>query len=464
MTTRQMGQLDVDVRLTIGSLEVNTTAAQAAQVGSVLSAVESATFTWSRPHARLHEDAGQLDLVLRHQDPGQVALDDPVTLSVTGPTISGRLYLGTWWVESVDWQPIRVRGQRVWRYVVTATNAIGRAAATRLSALPWPAGQTLGQRVDAINAASPVGDLVFLRANSLLVGPANVAARDVDYADAGEIIQRTANTWGLVAIDGSDMVALEFADQGTSIDWPVRTASGPSLLRFRAPWPAVDVPSRAVVQAPRSLSRQGEVNRVAVTFWMDNLDEPDQDPEEATRVFLAPRTGRPTATLTINTESVVSTSEASPTDPQTVWLGGVMETAAAVVAEAGPPRPLLGQTRILLDRLEPEAASRLVHSYYRAVNTIELADAPADLDRFARVASGRVDISAGALVLDVVLVPLAPHGVRPLRWSDWPQPPDAPENPPMGQIVPLRFRDLNFTYLTASDLRLVDAPTAWRMI
>lgn len=446
-------RVPVTVTLLIGGVAIHTGPDDL----DALTAIEQVDLDWSQPTPRSSEDAGSVTVTLRHPTPGIIAVDDVLdALILVGSTV---IRLGRWWVESVTWSRLP---SGAWRHKVTATNAPGRAAGLRLAAEPWPEGQTLAQRVAAINASSPVGSI--LDAAVPAVGEeVTLAGRDVDNATAQDVITATASSFGLVVVSSATGLAIATPASATRVQPPVDSTGTPAARITRAS-SARSLPARAVEDVPRSLSRQGVTTRVDVRFIMRDTSTGQQT--EQTRRYVAAGDPRATSQLTIDTDILVTTSPDWPTDPQQAYLGPIGDRAFGI-ADAGRARPRLDAARVALSLLDTPTLAALLDVTQRTRTPWLLDDAPGDVDSAVAVAAGAVTITAGRLALQVTLAPLALSGVRAMRWSDWPTPATVPTEPIMGDPIPTRFSHLatrvaGVEQISAADLRLVDAPTSWR--
>ena len=435
---------------------INTTSAHADDIDE-LTAVDRLTISWSHPNARLHEEAGSLRISLRHPVAGVITLGSKLTVAVVVDSVL--IELGSWWVQSVEWRRLP---SGAWLHAVDAVDTVGLAAGIRLASTPWPADQDLEQRVDAINAASPI----------TLVEPpgwdgfnAPLLGRDVDNADALDIIQRTAATWGRCALAGVDGIVLHAPAATRIIVGHYMTPSVPvSSIVERGPAP-VTLPANVIESAPRGLSRAGLITVARINFWIEDLDTGETS--EAARSWRNPAPGQPTASLIIDTDFRHTTSAAWPLDPADAYLGDMAAIAAGIAAEGSTPRPQLTAARIVVDQLPQLADLISIHTRTRIILTIS--GAPADVDPTVHIAAGAISIRAGRLALQLTLAPAITAGLRPMRWSDWPTPTTVPDPPIMGDPVATRWSHTGPPAVTApadliriSDTRLVAAPTSWR--
>ncbi|MFT3876190.1 MAG: hypothetical protein QM708_07200 [Propioniciclava sp.] len=449
----------VDVSLKIDdTITVNTTSGAAANLG-ILTAVGALTCEWSHPNARTHEEPGSLSLTLRYPTPGLIHLDSKLHISCR--VHNATLDLGSWWVESVHAR----RTSDAWIYKIAAANAVGRAAGIRLAASPWPAADVrLRDRIAQINHASPIA----------LLDPDDdspehqwLVARDVDAADALEIIHRTASSYARLAVASSTGIALVHPD-GTHIRVPRHDPPHPpAAVVSRGAPPAVLSASR-VEDAGRDLSRRGLVTVVRVTFYVADRDTGDVS--ETSRNWRSPQARHlPTASLTIDTDLEFETTAAHPLDPSTVVLPEIGPFAAGIAGEGTTPRPVLTAARLAvgLDDVPWDA----VLDVRRRTTTIFFLDpVPADLDPAVYISAGTIEIAAGQLTASVTLAPAVTAGIRPMRWSDWPTPADVPTNPRPRDTVAARFEHCGplddpltlADQIRIIDTRVVDAPTSWR--
>ncbi|MFT3877420.1 MAG: hypothetical protein QM708_13505 [Propioniciclava sp.] len=450
--------IPVDVTLTLGTLTINTTSADAAHEGT-LTAVESLTVDWARPSLRGHEEPGTLTLTLRHPRPGLIALGDRIAAWCT-PTATAPLSLGAWWVESCTWAQAP---SGAWIYEVTATNAIGRASGVRLAASPWPSGWVrLADRIASINAASPF----TLVAHDTSADTAVLLGRDVDSADALDIIQRTAMSYGRFAVAGPHSIALA-RPAATHVRMPRYEPPRPPAVLVDRGRPPAPLPASRVENSGRELSRRGLVTAVKVSYHLLDLDSGDTT-EEA-RSWRSPAAHLPPAALAFDTDLLVETSAADPLDPATVHLGAPGSIAAGIAAEGTTPRPLLAPARCAVG-LGGLPLTDLIEIGHRASAILTLDGAPADLERLVHIAASTIHIARGRLALSVTLAPAATAGVRPLRWTDFPTPTDVPYQPATLDLVAARFAHcgpLSDPFPPADQLRIgdtaaVDAPTFWK--
>lgn len=447
---------------------VNATDAVTATDGTQLSAVQELSWQWSRPSPRDHQDDGTLELTLRFALPRHIAIDAyiNIALHVAGHIID----LPGHWVESVTWAETRRPDlPSVWTYTITATNGVGRANGIRLSATPWPEHDELEERLDRINAASPV-PLVDLEATATNLGGPSLQSppllgRDVDSANALDIITRTANTWGLLIAAVRRGVAL-YSQEATRIFGPANYSVGTRWSIVRTP-PPTPLPASAIEQRPRSLSRQGLVTTCRVDFYVKNSTTGEV--REASRTWRA-SVARPSAQVNIATDYLANESTDWPLDDTTAFVGDVAQTAIALVVEASTnPAPILEEGRIVLARV-PELLPALIAPVLSQRTQFIITDAPDDLAVAVAITQGHLTVADGQVALSLALQPLALTGTRPMRISDWPGPEDLPDVADMGNYVPAQFLDLDAANaldqqdpgITIADTALVFRPQYWK--
>lgn len=438
---RRAGWLQATVTVTLAGQVVNTTAAQAARLGDQLSAVEACVIEWGRPHPHGHDAPGSITLVLRLDRPGAVALDDEVLIHALpqGWPVGNRMLVGQGWVESVEYD--RVPESAVWRYVVRCQTWAGRADAARLSAAPWPADQELSERLQAINAASPYPIVDPIHAAGSIGLSVPLAARDVDNANALEVLQVTANTWGLL-VQESRYGMLLYTPAGHEWFMPRLSTVSPRVELDVAPQQHSELPARALARTPRRLDRSGYLTDVVVNFQL--FDSTTGETSDASRRWRAPgASGHAGSQLTIDTDYQVAFTPDYPIDPAAAYLGPAGTRAEALTATPAAARPVLEAGRVLLDRLDVGRVSLLAGTAYRSVATWLVTECPPDLDPVVTVLTGRLTIEAGWMGLEVELAPMILAGVRPLMWSDFPDD-SLPPATIQGDLVPATFAHTDY--------------------
>ena len=365
--------------------------------------IDTVEISWSSPGPRDHPDPATLDLdILIAPDSPEVALlardtDVELTAGVTiinaagnAQAAGGTLFRG--WIDS--WIRTTHHDGRH-RYRLSIIDALGRAAAINLASSPWPASTQLA-RIDAINAASPIGPLL---ARASL--PGRVGPRDVDNASALSVIQDTAYLG-------------QRAEPGRTIDhdgliglyWP--PVSAPSYFDgelWMSPYMyLVTLPADLLEDTGRAMNRTGALNQASAEYFPTPAAV-----DTTTTTHRIPGSSYSTSSWSIGTDTVPVVADVER------WLTAIVHESNTAA------HPLLQPGRLILDTpVAVPAIWYLLDHNTRNRAILKLRYAPGDIDTLQAVTAGTLTINGLTLTLTLTLTPARLFGVRPLRFSDLP--------------------------------------------
>lgn len=378
-------------------------------------AIGDAVIAWTRPTPRDHPEPGRLAFTLLVPDG---ALDQSLLAYDTEFTISARLrtYSASGWGADVqvqngvvDFDPLHLIGRgwvTSWRrganrrhdgrraYAVEGIDIFGRAAATRLAAAPWPKYQTVAQRIAAINAASPSGQLL---------DPATLQvtreAFDVDSATGLDVIKRHCPiSWTLVETGAGISFASRPNRNARYDGQELKFSLAGNLL-------VTEVPAKLVEDTGRQVDRGSVVSDVAVTAYWGT--------ETARRqvTWRDTSAGYSSSRVTVDTDERITDSTRIET-----W-------ARQLMAESkGAPRRLPSPHRVIVEVPERYRLDYLVRLPWRShPHLLRIVDAPEDIDELQYVTGGSLTISGTKLKLAVETFPARLFGARSIRYSDLPR-------------------------------------------
>jgi|GEM_PF-5283798 len=387
-------------------LVVNTTDAELARAGEV-TAVESVTVAWSRPHGLGLLQAGSASITLTVGDDQLAWITWDAIVDVSIPIGSGSnpdIALVYGWVTG--WTRDRLPGG-LWRVKLTVEDVVARAAAAVAGDTPWPL-EAANTRIMHINQASPVGGLVQI--GPYPSGYASAAARDVDSRSVLDLIERTcAPTWTTTYTNRGGLVAI-VPMPGTAIAWP-RLVYGVQVAASAAPsGPApVALDASQVEDVPRALSRSSMVNRVAWTHTHGYV------PDGQSATVYEDTTETWHGDLDRSASSIaLPGGDITYMDPDTMAA-----FCGRVIAENATPAESLDGD-ITLVNLTAAQMDGLFDTNSRGTVTMFIIDAPDDVDPIQRVIGGAVTIERGRLKAAVRLQPARLSGLRPARFTDAP--------------------------------------------
>ena len=443
---------------------LNTTDPATAETGAVLSAVDALAVSWGASSGRDHPDPGSIALRIRHAAPDAIAYESLIEAQLQVDGRPAVLVARGWASVLTQHQRRRLDGTTLWLTDVQAVDVLGLAAAVRLASLPWPA-EGLTSRLPRINTASPVPLVATMPADARDAPSPSAAlrSRDVDNADALEIIRITASSGAPVTIGTERAWLPGFAHEGPAgvtvdglagitLAWlPVQFVP----VRHRPP---VTLPAAAVERTAATTSRASVLDQVGVSLTprlTDAAGVRDLDPADAI-VRPAVRRQRSTSAHTITTDHWAGVA----TEEETLTVDDIpapnRRWALALIAEAATPVPIPDAATIDLELL-PAATVELLTGIGSRGNVVTAIDPPTPpVDQYQRVLGGRLTYRHGrpALVVDTEPAQLA--GARPMRWSDWPKAGYGPLDPP--RFSDLRTPPAGIAPLTAAETRCMNMP------
>lgn len=380
-------------------------------------AVDTATISWGSPSPRDHAEPGSIRFALlvngTHLDEELLTYDTEFTIGATitrfgfwqGDLLNDPRYdnkpiipLARGWITS--WKKGKPRPDGRLVYQIHAIDVLGRAAATKLAASPWPASHTDAQRRDAINAASPSGPLLAPTALP------TSEALDVDNATALDIIQRHAPAIGS-----------RVTEQPAGINYIAPSNRTPQYenneLYFTVySTAALALPASCVEDSGREMDRGSVISDVAVNAYWGNETE------------------RRTITFRDPTVAYSSSRYSSDSDTRLIAVGGassepaVRTWAQALIRESKTPAIRLPRAQVLVHKPQFSNVGNVGLNMFRLGLRdnilVRIDNGPADLEPLQYVTGGTLTINRRRLRLSVEMAPARLYGLRPLRFSDLP--------------------------------------------
>lgn len=405
-------------------------------------AIEAATVTYGPPTALADDDAGQLALTILYDQPDAFRFESLIVLTVAIDDQPARI-VGRGWIDSVTWTK---RGD-TYRYRIGGVNIIGRAAATKITVGKLPA-QDATDRQAAITAGSPIP--LWSATVPAIVG-VPMAPVDASNTTALDLVRRFLAQAGIgfadaCSTEAEDGITIRSRLAGNTLQhawtdggWNYDAAAGELV--------ATEVPANRITDAPRSLSRQGMLTQVTISYTPVTGGTYGAE----TQLIVHAPGGAPassTAELTIATDLPLATgSSLTPIG----W-------PEAIMADNAAPTPCLDTVTILTHLLDAATVAALIGIPQRSGAVLHVTGAPADVDEWQRVSRATLTIAAGRISLAPELEPARWSGGRPIRFSDFPRPDQLPSPNPYG-VVPARFRRMGT--VRASQLALVQTPRAY---
>lgn len=369
-------------------------------------AVDALTVTWSRPTGRSHAEPGTLKLSVLAPvgyDEAWATWDAEVIAEVL---LDGLVWfpVGRGWINTVSRRTIRRDAAPAWLYAVDCIDVLGRANATRLAALPWPQ-HTRAQRAAAIDAASPAGPLLGSELGSWSAITGDLVPRDVDNANALDIIRRTTDP-SSTAQEGEDGIV----ERRPPAPWPTAASEDGRYLRLLGQRYVVELPANTIEDTGRTIDRTSRVDGVTLTY--PTLDPDDGKWVETSETIRATVTRGSASSLKLVTDELgLDTPTAAGQRLRSSLAGLLGESAAAA-------RRLTSTPRIIVDRLTPADIRDLVEIRQRGNNLIRITPRPDDLDALHTVLGGELRIVGRTIRLALDLAPSIVDGIRPLKFIE----------------------------------------------
>lgn len=381
--------------------------------GTSAVAVGAVTISWGQPTPRDHPAPGSITFTLLVPDG---SLDEAILAYDTEVIIEAELDVwdGAWgpwrqYILDVGWiytRPLargwltrwtrgnrrRHDGRRA--YSVTCLDVLGRAAATKLAAAPWPASHDPAQRVAAINAASPAGPL--LAPGSYVTSE----AYDVDNAAALDVIHRHCP------------IAFAACETVTGITTYRRPNKNPRYagqeLQFSALGGVGLVPVQAdmIEDTGREMDRTSVVSDVGVTaYWASET-------QRRTVTYRDPSAAYSSSRYTVDTdERIINSAEVAS------WANALISESRTAVRRIPPGH----RVRLGLERVNAGLADLFVLGPRSTARILDIIDAPPDLDALQYVQGGTLTIAGLDMRLVLDTSPARLFGTRTMRYADLPR-------------------------------------------
>ena len=386
-------------------------------------AVGDVTISWGQPTPRDHPEPGSIAFTLLVPDG---ALDEELLAYDTEVIIEGQFDVWTasgwqqWRQLDLDppgWNPVIAPLARGWltrwtrssrlrddgrrSYSISCIDVLGRAAATRLAASPWPSGGTSEQRVAAINASSPSGPL--LEAGSYVTGE----AYDVDSAPALDVIRRHCP----IAYSTGERIGGIQTWRRPNVN--ARYTDGEIWFTGLGGITLNPVQADMVEDTGREMDRTNVVSDVSVTaYW---------ELETQRRTV----TWRDPAVAYSSSKHSVDTDERITNNPYTGdQITATATWAKALIAESRTAARRLRaghRIRLGLERIDDDCGDLFLLGPRAAARILDITDAPDDLDHFQYVTGGTLTIHGLDMTLTLDTFPARLFGVRPMRYIDLPR-------------------------------------------
>lgn len=420
-----------------------TTVATSLATGRAV-AVDDVKIGWGQPTPRDHPDPGTIAFTLLVDDDTGIdaqllAYDTEVIIdAIFEHDLAGWVHvnyplaptfdtLARGWVTTWDRGRLRPDGRRPYR--INAIDILGRAAATRLAATPWPSTHTAAQRVAAINAASVAGPLLATDAS------VTTADYDVDNAPALDVIRRHAR---LSTLTTETLAGITTVSRFTR---RLQTTTAETITFPLARSDALPVPASIVEDSGRAMSRTSVVSEVAVTaYWAINAARSTRTYKDGGGSYSSSRYAADTDETILTPAPAYPFSIISPADVA-MWASQLIKESAGAATQLPP-------ARVLVDRPESSATLRdLFVLGRRHPQAIRLTGGPTDLDRIHYVTGGELTIRGRRITLSITTAPGRTSGLRSLRFADLSSATNRPRIKPSTDALgfPIRIADLYAT-------------------
>jgi hypothetical protein len=407
------------------------------------SAIRAATVTWGRSSVRDHQNAGRVTVVLRAAELLAVPFDSELSLSLS---LNGRpaVLVAHGWVESMTYTGPDTRGR--WEHSITCATIVGRAAATTITGQTWP-NQFIGDRLTAIQAAAPIQ---LLDPAALLPAQGPQAPLTIDSDNALDLIQRAYASLPTLVVEGATGL-IHGGGLGRGITYPFVYGSGdvtPGYLSAVTTPIPLPIAAAAVGAAPRQVDRSTMLTGVTVTTK-------DATGAQITTRYANAGVSTSSADTAITTDAIL-----------TLASSALRRQILHLLAENTTPTPVLsGQVPILLDQLDPATVEALIAIPGRMSAVLAIDGGPVDLEPLQAIRDATLTIADGRLTLDAGLEPARLAGVRPVRWSDFPDTDTLTDPTSPGHYAVAQFAHLDtvnhYVYsraMTAARLRAILRP------
>lgn len=375
-------------------------------------AVGDVTISWGQPTPRDQPEPGAIAFTLLVPDG---ALDEALLAYDTEIRIEATLnhWTGAWTRWPADEPRILTRGWLTrWTrdtrrrldgrrtYKITCIDILGRAAATNLAAAPWPANQTMQQRVAAINSASPSGPLVALGSY------VTVQPFDVDNAAALDVISRHAGIADVMVESATGITIERRPNQPALYDGGLHFFFGTGLG-------IIPVQADMIEDLGREMDRSSVVSEIGITAYWGT--EPDR--REVT--YRNASAGYSSSRYSIDTDERIG-----------VGVNGVDQAvrvaawAQQLIAESLTPRrrlPAGHRLRLGLERVNDNLLNLFLIFQRGRSQILRIEDPPDDLDALQYVQGGTLTVTGLNMHLTITTAPAGLFGVRAMRYADLPR-------------------------------------------